>query len=375
MLAGHPEGPIFAYRERLKGGQWKPDPIQELAVENLQLLHNRLKAYKPVKGSTWLDRLLDKREPPPQGMYLHGGVGRGKSVLMDLFFACAPTAHKRRVHFHAFMLDVHSRIHAWRRLDPSARDGDDPIKPVAKALAGEATLLCLDELMVKDVADAMILRRLFAKLFTNGVVTVITSNVVPNELYLGGLNREQFLPFIDLIETNLDVFHLDSPRDYRLQRLKGRPMYFAPLGARSDAGLAAAYRELLDGAEPEPLTLDVQGRELPVREAAEGIARFSFAELCGRPLGAADYIEVARSFHTVVLTGIPQLSNERRDEARRFVNLIDVLYDHRVNLLCSAAANPDALYAGGHEVPEFGRTVSRLNEMQSESYIAAQHVV
>ena len=272
------------------------------------------------------------------------------------------------------MLDVHARIHAWRQLDAGARDGDDPIRPLAKALAGEASLLCLDEFQVNDVADAMILRRLFSKLFQNGVVVVTTSNIIPDELYAGGLNRDQFLPFIELIKTHLEVFHLDSPTDYRLRRLQGAPVYFSPHDAAAEAGLAAAFEALSDGATPMPEALDIKGRDLRVPAAAGGVARFDFADLCGQPLGAADYLEVARQYHTVVLAAIPHLAVERRDEARRFINLIDLLYEHNVNLICSAASEPDGLCAAETDLKAFARTASRLAEMRSESYLAAPHL-
>ncbi len=374
-MAAASEGPIFAYRQRLRDGTWRQDPIQELAVEKLQLMHHRLLSYRAVKGSTWLERLRgDRREPPPEGVYLHGGVGRGKTVLMDLVYGSIGSQTKRRTHFHAFMLDVHARIHAWRQLEAKKRDGDDPIRPVAKALSGEATLLCLDELQVTDVADAMILRRLFSKLFQNGVVVVATSNIVPDQLYAGGLNRDQFLPFIDLIKTNLEVFHLDSPTDYRLRQLERHPVYFHPFGDEASSGLEETYVELLDGALPEPVELDVQGRALAVPATAAGIARFDFDELCGRPLGAADYLEIARQFHTLTVVGIPRFDASRRDEARRFINLIDVLYEHNVNLICSADAVPDQLCDPAADLAAFARTASRLTEMQSGEYLAAPHL-
>jgi cell division protein ZapE len=369
------EGPIFGYRERLAEGAWRPDPIQELAVEKLQILHHRLGSYRAVKGSTWLERLRgNRREPPPVGLYLHGGVGRGKTALMDLMSGGIESQAKRRAHFHAFMLDVHARIHAWRQLDPGKRDGDDPIRPVAKALASEASLLCLDEFQVNDVADAMILRRLFSKLFQNGVVVVTTSNITPEDLYAGGLNRDQFLPFIELIKANLEVFHLDSSTDYRLRRLQGAPVYFCPHDAAAEAGLATAFEALSDGAAPQPAVLDIKGRDLRVPAAAGSVARFDFADLCGQPLGAADYLEIARQYHTVVLGDIPHFTAERRDEARRFINLIDLLYEHYVNLICSAASEPDGLCAEAADLAAFGRTASRLAEMRSESYLAAPHL-
>ena len=290
---------------------------------------------------------------------------------MDLFHGAAPLAKKRRTHFHAFMLDVHARIHAWRQSD--SRADDEPIRPVAKALSDQATLLCLDELQVNDVADAMILRRLFAKLFQNGVVVVTTSNTAPEDLYAGGLNRELFVPFIDLVNEGLEVMCFDGARDYRLDRLRGAPVYFAPLGSDTDAALDAAFARLADGAAAQPAAVEVQGRALELA-AAGGIARSTFDDLCGRALGAADYLEVARQFHTLVLGGVPTLGPERNDEARRFINLIDVLYERHVNLLCGAEAAPGRLYDGAKPPPAFARTVSRLEEMQSESYLAAPHL-
>jgi cell division protein ZapE len=368
------EGPLFQYRALVREGAWRPDPAQALAAEMLQLLRNRLGAYVPGRtGITqWLG--LVRAEDPPQGLYLYGGVGRGKSALMDLFHNEARVARKRRVHFHAFMLDVHRRIFAKRNAPHPAKDSD-PVKAVARDLAADSWLLCFDEFQVNDAADAMILQRLFKKLFERGVVIVATSNRPPDDLYDGGLNRESFLPFIGLMKQRLDIVHLDARRDYRLDRLRAMPVYYTPLDGASDAGVAAAFERLAGVTPAGPVTLEVQGRILVVPAAAGGVARISFAELCEAPLGAADYTAVAETFNTLVLSGIPRLTPEQRNEARRFINLIDILYEHRVNLICSADAPPEELYERGGGKFEFARAASRLVEMQSEDYFAQPHIV
>jgi cell division protein ZapE len=369
--------PLDGYRALVQGGSLTHDQAQELAAEKLEILHSRLKTYEPGRNGGWRSLFRREKQDAPQGLYIYGGVGRGKSMLMDLFFASTSFAPKRRVHFHAFMLEVHETVHQWRKLSPADRraegfEADDPIPPVAAKVAREAMLLCFDEFQVTDVADAMILGRLFRALFDLGVVIVITSNRAPGELYKNGLNRQLFLPSIEMLKTELDVLHLASPTDYRMKRIHDMPVYHVPLGAQSDRELDESFEALTDEKHGEAMTLDVmQGRTLTVPQAAKGVARFSFPELCARPLGAADYLAIAGNFHTLVLSGIPRMGPDKRNEAKRFVTLIDTLYDKRIKLVCSAAARPEELYVSGDGSFEFERTVSRLLEMQSHEYFEA----
>jgi len=367
--------PLTSYRARLRAGAIEADPMQRLAVEMFETLHHRLIDYDPRAKTGFLRRLGRGRSAPaPQGLYLYGDVGRGKSMLMDLFFDTAPVALKRRVHFHAFMQEVHATLHAWRQMSPDARaaagiDGDDPIPPLAKRIAGQATVLCFDEFQVGDVADAMILGRLFEALFAAGVVIVATSNIAPDHLYEDGLNRGLFLPFIDLIKVRLDLLHLAGPVDYRMGQLRGLAVYHTPLGAQAEARLDQAFARLTNGQTGAPETLGVQGRTLTIPCAAGDVARAGFADLCEAALGPADYLALAARFTTLILSGIPRLAPEQRNEARRFATLIDVLYESRVRLICSAAAPPHELYVAGDGHAAFARTVSRLNEMRGRDYL------
>lgn len=365
------DDPLSTYRTLIRSGKVERDPAQELAAEKLNLLHRRLGSYKPAEGGGLLSRFGLGADPaaPPQGLYLVGGVGRGKSMLMDLFFGGAPVARKRRVHFHAFMIEVHERLDQWRK-----GGNGDPIPPVAGDLADQAWLLCFDEFQVKDPADALILDRLFSALFERGVVVVATSNVAPNDLYVGGLNRDHFLPFLALLQERCEVMELDAGIDYRRGRIKGMQVYFITHCDDGAEALDNAFAYLTDGAPAAPGEIVLRGRTLPVPLAAKGVARFSFAELCAKALGAADYIAIAELYHTVILSDVPVLPPEKRNEAARFVTLIDALYEHKVNLVCVAAAGPEALFPKGDGSFEFARTASRLHEMQSDDYLSAPHL-
>ncbi len=358
------EGPMALYRARVADGALEADPAQRHAIEKLQLLWMRLADYNPAKPKRvglgffgWgRDRLEVKVVP---GLYLYGGVGRGKSMLMDLFFETAPVVPKRRVHFHAFMQEVHKGIAAAR-----AKGVTDPVRPVADAIADGATLLCLDEMQVTDITDAMLVGRLFERLFERGVVVVTTSNRAPDELYRNGLNRNLFEPFIALIKERLEVHELASTTDYRLERMAGAPTYHAPLGPAATAALDDAWRRLADG-PGHPLQLAVQGRQVTLPAFRRGVARASFADLCVRPLGPADFLAIADAIEVLILDDVPRLSRARNNEAKRFVTLIDALYEAKVRLVVSAAAEPDDLYVEGEGAFEFERTASRLHEMRS----------
>ena len=368
-------GPLAVYRARRGTGTLKHDPSQELAAEKLQSLWRALGGYRPAMGHVgWRARfgLARRPDPAPEGLYIYGDVGRGKSMLMDLFFETATVDRKRRVHFHAFMIEVQERLHRLRQAGDGAPD--DMIAALARDIAADAWLLCFDEFHVVNVADAMILGRLFTALFELGVVVVATSNWPPDDLYKDGLNRPLFLPFIRLLKERLDVLHLAGPTDYRLARLRGAKVYHWPLGRAASQALADTFRDLTDGAEPGPERLTVQGRAVEVARAAKGVAWFQFEELCARPLGAADYLAIATRFHTVLIDGVPKLDADRRNEAKRFMTLIDALYEHKVNAVLAADAPPERLHPDGAHAFEFQRTVSRLTEMQAEDYLAAEHL-
>jgi cell division protein ZapE len=365
-------GPLAAYRALVREGTIDADPVQALAAEKLQGLANALRHYRPNGGgTTWRERLgLARRreEPAPQGLYLYGPVGRGKSMLMDLFFRAVPIERKRRVHFHAFMVEVHEALHRRR----SEGGDNDAISWLAQQVLEEAWLLCFDEFQVTNIVDAMILGRLFEALFERGLVVVATSNTPPNGLYEGGLQRERFLPFIALLKERLDLLALEGPVDYRRRRLTEMPLYFAPRAPDTHAALESAWDRLTDCAEGIPRTLTVKGHDLTVPRSTNGVAWIGFAELCERPLGAEDYIALSRRFPTVILEGVPVMGPERRDPARRFVALIDALYEMKTKLIVSADAEPDAL-CFDPKVPEFRRAASRLHEMQSPEYLNAPH--
>ncbi|MEA1650125.1 cell division protein ZapE [Nitrospirillum sp. BR 11164] len=371
------EGPLSVYRARRGTGTLKDDPAQELAAEKLQSLYQALRDYRPAQGqSGWRARfgLTRRPDPAPQGLYIYGDVGRGKSMLMDLFFETAPVLRRRRVHFHAFMQEVHQSLHSLRQRPDLRKNGaDESLPELARTIADQAWLLCFDEFHVTDIADAMILGRLFTHLFDLGVVVVATSNWAPDDLYKDGLQRDLFLPFIALLKEKLDVLHLEGARDYRLARIRGRQVYFDPLGPAATAALEKTFGELTD-AQPTATHLMVQGRTLPVPRQVKGVAWFTFDELCRQPLGAGDYLAIATHYHTVLLDGVPMLDPSLRNEAKRLMTFIDALYEHKVHLIMAAEAAPGQLYPEGQHAFEFQRTVSRLMEMQSEDYLAAGHL-
>jgi cell division protein ZapE len=365
-------GVLARYEKLVMAGELRPDPEQRAAAERLDDLQRQLEA-EPNGG--FFGKLLGKKAPAPRGIYLWGGVGRGKSMLMDLFHECLAIQEKRRVHFHAFMLEVHGRLREARKSETG-----DPIPPVAAALADGLRVLAFDEMVVNNSADAMIMSRLFTALIeVHGVTIVTTSNRAPGELYKDGLNREHFLPFIALIERELDVLALNGPVDYRLERLGGMETWHTPLGDDATAQVREAFFRLTDyppedSAHVPAADLDLGGgRTLHVPKSLKGVAVFSFRKLCGEARGAADYLAVAQTYHTVILVGIPQMGPENRNEAARFVTLIDALYENKVKLLVTAAAEPEDLYPAGDGRFEFERTISRLNEMQSAGYLAAGH--
>jgi cell division protein ZapE len=365
------------YAARVAAGKIERDAAQEVIVDRLAQLEKRLAERRLSRKSSSLGWLFGAREPGPiKGLYIFGDVGRGKTMLMDLFFAASPVLRKRRVHFHEFMAEVHERIHALRQKAKLGElSNEDPVGGAAAAIAQETRLLCFDELHVTDIADAMILGRLFKRLFELGVVVVATSNVPPSELYKDGLNRALFLPFIALIEEHMEITQLNARADFRLEKLAGVPVWYVPADHAAEAALDEAWRRLTAGHAGEPQDLVVKGRTIRVPRATMGVARFSFEDLCQQPLAAADYLKIAREYHTVVLDHIAVMDYERRNEAKRFIIVIDTFYDNAVKLVASAEAEPDALYCAneGFEADEFKRTASRLIEMRSEAYLALPH--
>jgi cell division protein ZapE len=362
MAAMH-KSPGDRYLELVEAGAIEPDPGQRQALLELDRLFEEHARWRSRGGLL----SLFYTGTPPRGIYLYGRVGRGKTMLMDLFFESVPFRRKRRTHFHEFMAEVHTRIAAARQ-----NFAGDPIPVVAAAIAEEARLLCFDELHVTDIADAMILGRLFKELFAQRVVVVATSNSAPRDLYRNGLNRDLFLPFVALIEEHMAVLELDAAKDFRLDKLEGQRLYFTPADAVAKAELDRLWLRLTGSVSGAPMQLQVKGRTLTIPQAARGVARFTFAELCEQPLGSLDYLLLARTFHTLLLDAIPVLVPRQRNEARRLINLIDTLYDQRVCLAASADAEPAGLYAEGPGADLFERTASRLVEMRSEDYLKAR---
>ncbi len=365
MSQAKPNAFLNAYDAAIVSGAIRADASQRKAAEAFAALYDQLEQPTTPQKRRWLG--LKATATHPAGLYIWGDVGRGKSMLMDLFVATIEkTAPTRRVHFHAFMRDVHKRLFAYRQ-----RPAGDVTTQVIAEIAGEASILCLDELQVTDVTDAMILQRLFSGLMDAGVTVIFTSNRPPRELYQGGLQRDQFLKFVSLLEARMPIIRIDSPHDYRLAQLKAmKHTYMYPRDNAADDFLLESWNTLTHGLQSEPLRIEVDGRILRVDKHTHGVAWLTFAELCMRPLGSGDYLELCNYCHTLLLQGIPQLTREDRNEAKRFVTLIDALYDHRVKLIATAETAPDGIYAHGDGSFEFARTVSRLIEMQSEAYLA-----
>jgi cell division protein ZapE len=364
------------YNALIASAAIEADPAQAEVAEAFAELERQLASYKPSRKQGLFGRLFADKEDPPRGLYIHGEVGRGKTMLMDLFFQHCPVTHKRRAHFHEFMADVHERIYNYRQSIARGEIADgDVISLTAASIFDEAWLLCFDEFHVTDIADAMILGRLFATLFELGTVVVATSNVAPEDLYKGGLNRALFLPFIAQIEAHMDVLRLDARTDFRLEKLAGVKMWLVPPDDAAGTALDAAWARLTGGAPCRARDILIKGRTLRVPCSAHGVARFSFAELCEQPLAASDYLRLAHDYHTLLVDRIPVMDYSERNAAKRFITLIDTLYDNAVKLMASAEADPVSLYLAtdGNEANEFKRTSSRLIEMSSESYLALPH--
>jgi cell division protein ZapE len=367
------------YAEAVAAGRLEEDQAQLSVVRTMAQLEARVVEHRLARKSSalgWLFASRARAEPAIKGLYIYGAVGRGKTMLMDFFFDASPVARKRRAHFHEFMLDVHERIHALRqKMKLGEYQGEDPIKLVANDLAEEAWLLCFDEFHVTDMADAMILGRLFTQLFEHGIVLVATSNVAPEDLYKDGLNRALFVPFIHMLEQRMDVVRLDARTDFRLEKLGGKPVWYVPADSAADQALDQAWQRLAGGHRGSVQDLPLHGRSVHVPRAFMGVARFNFHDLCEQPLAAADYLRIAHEYHTVILDHVPTMTFDNRNAAKRFIILIDTLYDMNVKLIASAAAEPDALYKAdqGYEALEFNRTASRLIEMRSDAYLARPH--
>ncbi len=367
------------YAAGVASGRVESDDAQLVVLDMMARLETRIAEYRLARKSSslgWLFASRQRAQPQIKGLYIHGEVGRGKTMLMDLFFETSSVERKRRAHFHEFMLDVHERIHAVRQeMKRGEHEGEDPIRLIADALAEEAWLLCFDEFHVTDIADAMILGRLFKRLFERGIVMVATSNVAPDELYKDGLNRALFVPFIHMLQAHMDIVRLDARTDFRLEKLAGLPVWYVPADAVADSKLDAAWRRLTGGNGGAARELALHGRSVHVPRAFMGVARFSFHDLCEEPLAAADYLRIAHEYHTIILDHVPVMNYDNRNAAKRFIILIDTLYDHNVKLIASADAEPDALYRAdeGFEAAEFKRTASRLIEMRSQSYLARPH--
>jgi cell division protein ZapE len=372
------DGPLHAYLKLVECGDIHPDLSQAHAAEMLQALYVKLRLYEPQIGvNSWKARLSVRRKriETPLGLYIYGGVGRGKSMLMELFFKSCKIKSKEHIHFHVFMKEVHERLHNFREAAKAGKVSPkkDPLAALARIIAKRAWLLCFDEMQITDIADAMILGRLFEVLFKEGVVIVTTSNRPPNDLYKNGLQREKFVPFIKLFEKKLNILKLDGPVDHRLARLRSMNSFLIPLNNETDAELRQNFATLTIGLTPAPIDIPLKGRKIHIPLAAEGVAFASFDTLCDLPLGASDYLKIGELFHTVIIARIPKLGPDNRDAAKRFVTMIDALYEAKTNIVCSAETLPHKIYTEGDGAFEFERTVSRLMEMQADDYIATPH--
>ena len=367
------QSPLETYHSRIKAGALHEDAVQENAVKELQRLYDELLSDEKKPKLSFFERITRKNEHDelsvPLGVYMHGGVGRGKSMLMDLFYDCLPeTMKKRRVHFHEFMIEVHDYINTRSSDDSVKGIVDQALPSLANIIAKKSRILCFDEFHVVDITDAMILGRLFKILFEHDVIVVATSNWAPDDLYKDGLQRDRFLPFIKLLKSRVRSIHLNNPHDYRTLGIQIDDTYFTPINRGTQSKMDDVFAALTQGEKPAEETLTVKGRDIVVEQAVKGVARFTFAQLCERPHGAEDYLEIARKYHSVLLEGVPKLSYDRRNEVKRLMNLIDALYEARVRVIISAATTPEKLYQGSDHAYEFERTVSRLLEMKSEGY-------
>lgn len=361
--------PLERYRRDLEQPDFVEDPEQTRILEHLQALHDELvsRGDRPTPGLLSRLGFGNASTPPARGLYIWGGVGRGKTYLVDLFFDCLPFENKHRTHFHRYMRKVHNEL-------KTLRERRDPLAIVADRFAGDARVLCFDEFVVNDITDAMILGGLLDRLFQRGVTLVATSNIAPDDLYRDGLQRDRFEPAIDLIKTHTRVLHMQGDVDYRLRFLESAETYLSPPGPEADQSLANDFAHVAPEAGTENAPLEIEGRHIRTRRLADGVVWFDFDEICGGPRSQNDYIELASCFHTVLVSGIPVFGAEAGDQARRFINLVDVLYDHQVTLIASAEAAPDQLYRGGRLTAEFERTASRLVEMQSRHYLSQTHL-
>ncbi|MEC8622209.1 MAG: cell division protein ZapE [Pseudomonadota bacterium] len=369
------KSPLELYKARLVAGEIQEDAHQKIVIDRLELLHQELSKKRVSPGFSLFKKLLflaEEDKKYPRCLYIYGPPGRGKSMLMDLFFETAPVWPRKRVHVHPFMQAIHERLHLLRTGDDSG-DISDPLGRLARLIAEESSLICFDEFQVEAIADAMIVRRLFEKILSYGVTVVATSNTAPQHLYEGGLQRERFVPFIDLIFEKFDILELGRGNDYRRDRLKSVGVWHYPLDESSRGNLEAAFDQLTNGQTGEPTSLTVQGRSLLIERQAAGVAFFTFEELCNRPLGPSDYGAIACSFQTILISDIPVLTASDRNAAKRFATLIETLYEQKTKIVCSAAALPDELYREGDGAALFGRVASRLEEMQAEDYLAEAH--